>query len=305
MKLTLERLWNFFALTGTPDSPEVCRVPVTADLQRDLSRVFAEQLTAFGLDESEHIEYDPNYRPEDSELLVVRGFALPSSIPDLTSAPDVPRLGDAHIDAGNVRALVGVPQGTRDNALLCFQAVDNRQLLRRERFSMFMSHDAFTRNERSGLVIRDSLTAVYRNGDLFFPSEPAVRRFLDLSQVFTEATTPQIRSFLRHRLFAVADMDALLRIADKWTRRKIASIDARGIVASMKPAAVVRVGKDFGVHVVASTVRGSKVLHVPETKAELKDFLRLLDQDFLKSSLTPDRFRVNSKKKLKSPAPGQ
>lgn len=300
--LDLRQLWSFFALTGAPDSPEVCRLPVTAELQRELSDLFKQQLEAFGLDRAEHVEYDPSYKPDDDELLVVRGFKLPESIPELARAVDAPLLTDAHIDAGNVRALVGVPHGTRENSLLCFQAVDARQLLKRERVNLFMSGDHFTREERSGLVVRDALTAVYAKGDLFFPSEPPVRRFLDLSPVFSEATAPQVRAFLRHKLFAVDDEDALLRLADKWTRRKIGAIEARGIVRTVKPAEVVRAGKEFGLKVSLVTVGRAKSLRVPSTKPEFKDFVRLLDQDFLRSSLTTDRFRVNSKKAVKPAA---
>lgn len=301
MTLNLRRLWNFFALTGRPDAPDMCRLPVTAELQQELSAAFAEQLEAFAIERAAHVEYDPGYKPDDDELLVVRGFTLPESIPDLTLARalDIPRLTDAHIDAGNVRALVGVPQGTARNSLLCFQAVDNRQLLKRDRWNLFMSGEQFTREERSGLVIRDALTAVYKDGDLFFPAEPPVRRFLDLSSVFSEATDPQVRTFLQHKVFAVDDVEALIRISDKWTRRKIGAIEARGILGTMKPEHVVRAGKEFGIRISQATVGGVKRLRVPMTKPELKDFLRLLDQDFLRSSLTSDRFRVNSKKAVK------
>jgi hypothetical protein len=199
-----------------------------------------------------------------------------------------------------VRALVAVPQGATNNALLCFQAIDNRQLLKRQRVALFMSGEQFRREERSGLVIRDALTAVFKDGDLFFPSEPPVRRFLDLSSVFSEATDPQVRTFLRHKLFAVDDAEALIRISDKWTRRKIGAIEARGILRIIKPEHVVRAGREFGIRVSQRTVAGAKCLDVPPTKSEFKDFLRLLDQDFLKSSLTTDRFRVNSKKALKA-----
>jgi hypothetical protein len=298
VSLNLRRLWNFYALTGTPDAPEVCRVPVTAELQRELSDEYEAQLATFGLDQAEHVEYEPGYRPEEGELFVLRDFALPTTFPDLSSAPDVPRLSDAHIEAGNVRALIGVPQSKSRSALLCFQGIDNRQLLKRDRVALFMSAETFTREKRSGLVIRNALTAVYREGNLYFPAEPPVRRFLDLSQIFAAATEPQVRAFFEQPIFAADQIDILIHLADTWTRRKISSIDQRGIVGSVTPAAVVRVGKDYGVQVRTRTVQGKKALQVPQTKAELKDLLRLLDQDFLSSSLTTDRFRVNSKKRV-------
>lgn len=118
-------------------------------------------------------------------------------------------------------------------ALLCFQAVDGRQLLKRTRLSLVLSHDVFSRNDRSGIVIRGSLTAVHRDGNLYFAAEPPVRRFLDLSQVFDEATGPQVREFLRHGIFAVDDPEGVVALVDTWTRRKIAAIEGRGILRSL------------------------------------------------------------------------
>ncbi len=292
-------LWNFHALAGRPDAPEVLRVPVTAALQRDLSAEFAKQLTAFDLDGSELVEYEASYKPDPGELLVVRGFALPATFPELATVPDLPPLSAAHIESGAVRALIGVPQGTpAKGKVICFQGVDSRQLIRKSRFSIFMSREVFARNEQAGLVVRDALTAVLRGFDLFFPSEAPVRRFLDLSSVFEEATDPQITSFLHQPGLFVENAAAIAGAADDWTRRKITAIAARKIMRDVTPEAVARVGKEFGLHVATTTVNGKRALVVPTATRELKDFLRLLDQDYLSSTLTPDRFRVNSKKRL-------
>ena len=292
-------LFNFFALVGSADEPEVRRVPVTADLQRELSTEFAAQLAAFQLDRSEHVPYDPQYRPGTDELFVVRGFALPETVPDLTQAPTLPAVSDRQIEDGAVRALVGVPQPAKSrNALLCFQGVDARHLLRRARLSIVLSKDVFSCIDRNGIVIRDSLSAVYRDGSLYFPSEPPVRRFLDLSQVFEEATGPQVSKFLRQPLFAVDDPEAVAALADTWTRRKIAAIEQRGILRSVPAQALVKVGREFDVEISTRKVDGRQVLVVPTDKGHLKELLRLLDQDFLRSPLTSDRFRVNSKRRV-------
>jgi hypothetical protein len=292
-------LFNFFAIAGVPDEPEVCRVAVTADLQRDLSDEFAKQLAAFDVDGSELVPYDPQYKPDEGELFEIPGYALPRALADLGRAPTLPPLSDRQIEAGVLRALVGVPhQGKSKGLALCFQAVDSRQLLKRTRLSLILSHDVFSRNDRSGIVVRSSLTAVFRSGNLYFPAEPPVRRFLDLSQVFEEATGPQVQKFLRHPLFAVDDLEAVVALADTWTRRKIAAIERRRILESVPTQAVVKVGKEFGLEVSTRRIDGKPVLVVPADKPRLKDLLRLLDQDFLRSPLTSDRFRVNSKRRL-------
>lgn len=295
--------FNFYVLVGAPDEPTVMTVPVTSELQTELSAEFASQLADFNLDGADLVDYasNPQYRPDDGELFEIRGFSLPATIPDLSTAAelDIPAVSSDQIESGALRALVGVPQGLgKRQSLLCFQAVDNRQLLKRSRLSILLSTDVFSKNEKSGLVVRSSLTAVCRSGDLYFPAEPPVRRFLDLSQQFTEATDPQVKKFLGHSIFAVDDQDAIVKFADKWTRKKIAAIEDRGILKNVPLQAVVRAGKQFGLNI-STRGRGSeRALVVPADKAHFKNLLRLLDQDFLASTITSDRFRANSKLRL-------
>lgn len=291
--------FNFYALAGTADAPDGYQVPVTAELQDELSLEFARQLAAFDVDGSKTLRYDPQYRPDEGEIFAVDGFPLPPPLSDPGRIPQLPDLSDAQIEEGAVRALVGLrqPQG-RQKALLCFQAVDGRQMLKRTRFSIVLSQDVFTRNDRSGLVVREALTAVFRDGVLYFQSESDVRRFVDLSPLFTEATDPQVEAFFRKPAFAVEDPAALVRLADRWTRRKISSIEARGILREVDPGRILAAARKYGVAVQVKKAGKRTQLVLPPTKKELKDFLRLLDQDYLDSRLTPDRFQVSSKRRL-------
>jgi hypothetical protein len=295
---TSQRPFNFFALVGPTDAPVAHEVPVTAALQRELSKEFDKQFAEFGMDDAERVQYDPQYRPGDGEIFEVE-FALPQTIPNLAQPPAMVALPDEAIEQGTLRALVGVRQAAAgEEPVYCFQTVDGRQLLRRSKLTIIRSHDVFAQNDSSGVVVRDALTAVYRDGKLYFQSEPAVRRFLDLSLLFTEATNPQVEAFFGQSAFAVDDLAGLIALADKWMRRKVTSIAERNILKDVSPRSVVKVGKEFGIAITTRRL-GSRTLLVPPTnKKDLKSFLRLLDQDYLASTLTVDRFQVNSKRRF-------
>lgn len=295
--------FSFFALAGQPDSPSAFRVTVTAGLQTDLSAAFQEQLEAFKLDDSTHVDYakHPQYKPDEGELFELGAFSFPEAIPNLGTGPDLPPLSDELIESGSIRALVGVPQGLPQvETPWCFQALDSRQLIKRSTLSILLSGDTFSRSELSGIVVKDSLAAVYRNSILYFPHEPPVRRFANLSSAFTAATDPQVRKFLRQKLFVVEDAQAILDISDKWTRRKISAIEARGILKNMPVDDIVKAGRKFNVEVHTRTIDGQKALAIPAEKHLFKNLLRLLDEDFLVSELTPECYRVNSKLPLSS-----
>jgi hypothetical protein len=290
--------FNFFALVGELEAPSLARVHVTAALQRELSDEFAGQLARFGLDRAEIVSYTPQYRTEEGELSRIEKFTFPASIPGREQWLDQPSLGEERIERGEVRALVGVEQGDPVDAAVCFQAVDARQILKRSRFSIILTNDTFARSSSSGLVVREELSAVLRGGDLYFRSESELRRFIDLAPFLVEASQERVEAFFGHPAFAADDLARTVALADLWTRRKIASIENQGILDKVAPQEAARVAERYGVRLATRRVGGKVRMVLPATGKELKALLRLLDQDFLDSRLTPDRFLVNSKRRV-------
>ncbi len=290
-------LFNFFALIGEIDTPALLGVHVTAELQQQLSQEFARQLQAFGLGDADLVPYTPQYRPEEGELFQLKEFTLPASVPQPAQWPSQPGLGEEDIEKGAVRALLGVPQGMA-GAVICFQAVDARQMLKRSRLSIILTNDTFARSKSSGLVVREHLSAVLRDGSLYFPSEAEVKRFLDLTPFSVAATAAQVDSFFGHAAFVSDDHAHIVGLADKWIRRKVTSIEAQGILDKVSPQDASRIARGYGVAVETRRSAGRLRIVLPSVKKELKSLLRFLDQDFLDSQLTSDHFQVNSKRKV-------
>lgn len=290
------QLFNFYVECGHPSAPSLMKVPLERALQQDLTVHFESVRSTLHARGSEYVAYDPGYRPEPGEIFRVRDFRLPTPFKTLgLSVPTLRTLDDATLESERVRALLGAGLGPADSGpILLFQAIDSRQVLRREGFAFLLSDRVFRRNDRAGLVIRDSLDASYEGGALYFSSEYIARRFLDLSHLFAEATNHELSQFFAQELFLVDDAEQLFALADQWMRRKIKMLQTEGAIERLNLPQLLEHAERFQVKLVVRRDR----LVIPKQKKELKLLLRLLDEDFLESPLTQARYLANSKRRL-------
>ncbi|MFZ5894961.1 MAG: hypothetical protein ACOY0T_28130 [Myxococcota bacterium] len=289
-------LLNFYALCGDSTSPRVLKVPLERDLQQELTVHFESLRASFRARGEEVIDYDPGYRPEPGELFRVPDFRLPTRLKSLmTSAPTLPAIDDAMLESERLRALIAASTSLGSlGPMLLFQCVDARQVLRREGFTFFLSDRLFRRNHRAGLVVRDALDAIYERGALDFASEYVVRRFLDLSGLFEEATNQELLRFFGEELFVPVDAAELRGLADQWVRRKVKMLAQERLLRRASLDELLEHAERFQVTL---SVRGGRLV-VPRNKKDLKLLLRFLDEDFLESSLSQTRYVANSKRKL-------
>jgi hypothetical protein len=291
-----EHLFNFYLLAGDVSSPALYKVPLDRALQQELTVHFEALRASFRARGTEYVRYDPGYRPDLGELFRVPGFRLPSELSCLVaSSPTLHPLDDDALESEQTRALVGVGLTERERRpIFSFQALDARQILRRDGWTLLLSTSVFRRIDHAGLMIRNALDAVFENGDLYFGSEYVARRFLDFTALFEEATESEVREFLRHPSFALRDEAGTIRLADQWVRRKIKMLTAGGVLDRVSTGRLSEHARRFQIDIRLENAR----IVIPAEKKELKLLLRLLDEDFLESALTNARFLVNSKRKL-------
>lgn len=289
-------VFNFYVLMGDAASQTVRKVPLVQDMQRDLTVHFEVLRSEFKTADTQFYEYDPGYRPQPGELFEVTPFEMSADLKALSPSPPLlATITDDELESGNLRAVVGVSQANSlSETVFVFQALDARQVIRREGFTFFASGNLFRKNDRAGITVRDRIDAVVEDGNLYFASEFVVRRFLDLTALFEEATDADVAAFLGEKLFSVADTAVVVRLADQWVRRKIKLVESRGILAKVKAKQVQEAASTFGLEF---KVKANRIV-MPTDKKGLKDLLRFLDEDYLESNLTETQFMVNSKRKL-------
>jgi hypothetical protein len=83
-----------------------------------------------------------------------------------------------------------------------FQAIDSRNILHEKRVAFF-NPKGFAFNKEPGLMLPEKLDAIHEDGQLFFRSERKVSRFLDLGDVFREATSEELKAVFSKPEFVV------------------------------------------------------------------------------------------------------
>jgi hypothetical protein len=299
MNDALSELLNFYVLSGEISAPSLRRVPLERALQQDLTVHFESLRSLFKTRAGEHIAYDPGYHPEPGEVVCVPGFKLPPRLMALgLSAPTWPPVDERTLESERMRAVLAAGEGVDGAPLLLFQAIDARQVLRREGFTFMLSERVFRKNDRAGLVIRDALDAVFEAGTLYFSSEYVVRRFLDLRGLFEEATNQELERFFAEELFHSFEPAHVAKLSDQWVRRKVRMLHEGRVLERLVLDDLLRHAARFSVEL---SVRDGRLV-LPRTKKELKLLLRLLDEDFLESTLSQTRYLANSKRRLSARA---
>ena len=277
---------------------EARRIHLHQRVQKRLTAEFLAQKDAFLL-ESEAIDYDPQYKPDDGEEhFQIKEYALPVAYKKVIEGPDaVPAIETQDFDECRVRCIFGMSQNANKRELF-FQNFDVGNVLKRGT-SFLARPDRFDELEETAVTLKDRISAYYDGKNLYFRSVNLVSRYLDLDQVFQEATNEQIETFVADKRFVQPDMDDFLAASDSWVRRKISVINARNILDSVGIDDIKRVASEFQVKLTTQRgPSGREAIVLPTDKKELKDLLRLFAQDLLQCAMTNDRFRVNSKARI-------
>ncbi len=295
------RFFQFYAIIEDDEgSRSLKRIRMEQGIKAEVSTLFEEQVADFLPADLERIDYDPGYTPDESEVFALADFPLPRFLAVVVHAPDAPEtVSQADIEDGLIKALVAVEFPWLDaTSRILFQSFDARQTITKKKWYLSLGQANFTRLETPGLAIGTKLSAVLTGGTLLFRSQHIVRRFLDVDEAFEVATNEQIGKLLAHSAFAHGDLADVLATADRWIRRKVASIERRGTLDRVTVDEIVMVADEFKVEIDVITTNGTNQIKVPTEKKELKRLVRLLDEDLYVSPLTGDHFQANSKRKL-------
>ena len=120
----------------------------------------------------------------------------------------------------------------------------------------------------------------------------------DMASYYREATRQEIEQFAASPGL-LASPDVLDAVADTWMRRKITSVLANGLLTKETPQKIVEKAKEVGLAIdVQADGNGKPQIVFPADKKAQKLLLRFLDDDYLGSLLTQDRYMSNSKRRL-------
>lgn len=286
--------YNFFAVVRIDGTHEVRRLDVDASLQAELTATFWEQAQALLNNELEQVPFDGRYRPDESELFYIPKFPIPAYLDRALRTPMAvpPLTKNAKNLLDHTAALIAARSG-HPTASLVVQSFDRRRVIGR-RTTLLLHGDMFNRLDESGLTIDDRAAAVVKDGTLYFRSYTHAKRVFDLTSYYSEATDAEIAAFRDHPRLSCEDPETFAALSDSWVRRKVASIQADGLLNSLPAATIAKAAKRYGLTVV---VRKERVV-LPADKKSLKDLLRVLDEDLYTGDLSQRRFLANSKRSV-------
>jgi len=290
---------NLFALVDDDDAP-TRRIPLTAELNTELSQLFADQQAAL-VGEKQPIAFTGSYNVDEGEIFTLADYPMPPAISQAIGNPLTCPVLNLTTETHRIKALFS---GTWSAAVKTanFQVFDIGKLLKRG-FTLIGSGDTYKKLEEPGLMLQDKLAAHYHNGTLYFNSYHNTKRFLDLADYYREATDTDLDAFASIELFAFEDEAGFKDQADSIIRKKIALLQKNEVLKDITVADIQTVVTTFNAelpeeHHINITVNDDGKLVIPEDKKQLKELIRFLDEDYVTAPLTKRKCLTNSKQYL-------
>jgi len=294
---------NLFALVDNDDTP-IRRIPLTAELNTELTQLFAAQQAAL-LGDKQPIAFTGSYNVDEGEIFTLADYPLPPAISLAIGNPLTCPVLNLTTETHRIKALFS---GTWSAAVktVNFQVFDTGKLLS-NRWTLIglpiHAGDTYKKLEEPGLILQDKLTAHYQNGTLYFSSYHNTKRFLDLADYYREATDTDLDAFAATELFAFEDEAGFKDQADSIIRKKIALLQKNEVLKDISVVDIQTVANNFNAelpeeHHINITVNDDGKLVIPEDKKQLKELIRFLDEDYVTAPLTKRKCLTNSKQYL-------
>lgn len=280
----MSQINNFYAIL---QDNSVRSVGLVQPLIPEIQDIFLKKGAAL-LAQDDLVEFDGNYRvhEDDDELLYVT-MALPGPVAEAkTNAMGIVPID---ITKDQIKALFWYEDDT-----WYFQNFDARRLLRRKRI-LVLSKDTFDELKADAFVVEDMVNAVYKGGKYFFPSYNNANKIFSLSDIYHEATKPELVNFAANAKVSI-DEDWLVNKANSVIKRHISLlIDSK--VLDFADTAIVKA--DALAYDVDITLDADGKIVFPKNLKICKDVLTFLNEQFYTGPITKKRYRTNNKREVK------
>jgi hypothetical protein len=291
---------SFFAIVNTAKNElDLKRIRLSQKVQKDLSEDFFAQAKTFLDLDLKRIAVDQFYSPDDSEIFVIQNYPMNKIFVKALKSPEgVPDLKLKDEEIGKIKSIFGgLWNSHEDKAEIYFQAFNRARVIEPES-SLFFKDNIFQKLDSRGIRLDDKLIAVFKNRELLFFSG-TIKSFLDISEYYKEATDAEIKSVLEHPHIDTAEVDKIISQANTWVRKRFSGIIQSKVMDEVSPREIKKRGKEFGVEVEIVKKKGKEAVQFPKEKSQIKDFLKLLNEEYFVGILSNNRFETNSKRKIK------
>lgn len=235
------------------------------------------------------IDFDGDWKPDTDEILTID--APPdASLIVAEAAKTVATIPHVDANALSTSFIKGLFV-KQPNGRILVQCFASQQLLT-NKHAFWLSGNTFEEIEAPSFAIASHLTAVIEGNEIKFKNFPVLKRILDMSALYQEATDVQIEDFCAHAKLSVANVDDIKEAAGPALRRRIHAVAQTGVLDTYSVKQLTTRAKTLKVPL---TVQGNR-LEMPSDKKELKNFLSFLEEKVYQGALTKKLYVANAKR---------
>lgn len=302
---------SFLAILRDGDETSIRQIDLSKKVHAELDAEFKRQAEAFlafshrleqksgtkktVVEEAERIAFFPVYHlSNNAQIFEQDKFELDAEIVSAANAPDSCDslvLNDDSIP--QIRAICA-SYHTRSSLKMYFQSFDRRRVLTTNRWAFLQSGTTFSRLDKPGFTLGDSISAIYDDGKLLFRSYAVVARFVNLLAVFNEASTEKIETVLSHPALMVENADDVIAHADSTMRRQFAAVAELGVLDKLKPKEAKATAAQFNIDLTVGKRDGKLKVQFPPTKPAQKELLAFLTESLYLGPITGEPYQSNS-----------
>lgn len=285
---------NLFAACRHNGNLVVRRVRLDSNVQASIEALFGEQESALRSGITEEVDFNGNWDPDQNELLTI-DIPQEAEIFEETINANATSIQD--IDTSNfcdegIKALfTGIIENGKTKILV--QRFTSKQMLERK-FTLLQHNNAFRKLTEPAFTLDTALTCIIEDGKIKFKSQHKLRSIINMQDIYKEATDQEVKDFSSHQNLSVANVDEFLKQADQTTRKLVSAITRSNTLNTYGVNDIQSAANRVGVQV---TVENGKIV-MPDTKADIKNLLRFLDDSLYEAALTGQKYITNSKRSV-------
>ena len=170
------------------------------------------------------IDYTPDYNPDPDQTFVIRDFPFPTVMMKGLSNSAVLEAQE-HVD-DDIKALV---VSNKECTSIAFQIIDKGHRLEKKP-CLILDNKTFKQNKEAGIILRESLSCLYEDGNLYFKSYRYANMIFDLNQYLELASDEAIQVFMSCPFVKFEDSDYFKKHLNQTMRRNITLIHKAGIL---------------------------------------------------------------------------
>ncbi|MDR2170639.1 MAG: DUF4868 domain-containing protein [Planctomycetaceae bacterium] len=284
----------YVTITGTTKQGlTIKRINMADDVTNALANIFDDQLNDFIKNDTTKIRFsETNFKCSPAEILFIKPYKLPQIYQNAIDQPDsIEPFEMKKTETYRIHSIFAVDTDQQRNSNILFQYSTAAKTIEKNKFIFIFSNSTFTQLNNPGFIIDSKLVATYKEQKLYFRSYEIVKRFLNLTDYFKNATDAQITSLLKNKIFTCKNTQNIIDNVDDWARKQITSIITQNNIEKIKNIETIqKKAKKYSINI--KNVNNTIVF--PENKKDIKQLLRFLNEDFYTGEITGKTYMTNS-----------